>query len=395
MSQLVSSFDAFKEYGPGSASVGPLTVDVQSDLELNPQDDAALASLVSQRPEVGVFVSKPWLSGFFLQPPPATEPALVLLREGRTLRAVAPIAIRPTRSHVRVALLGGGMGSDRVDLLAARGFEATAADTFLLWLAETFGPRRFLLELRDVPASSPLWGAIHRAAAERTLRLVLQPREVYTHPYLPLGSSEPADLDEAPSTARLRSVDKHRRRLERRCRLRIEVLDDLDGISEAFSTLARLLHARRTSRGETSVLDQPRMVRHHQHILPLLLHRGHLRMIQLTADDRIIAVFYGVACGKWWGYYLAGYDAEWAGRIHLGQITLAAAIEQATLEGATEFDFLKGAERVKYNWPVRERASLDADVFSDGTAVQFARARRASRDAAVALTKSARDLFCA
>ena len=83
-------------------------------------------------------------------------------------------------------------------------------------------------------------------------------------------------------------------------------------------------------------------------------------MIRLSADMRTIAVFYGLATGAptgvprtaaasggprggWWGYYLAGFDREWAGRIHLGRITLAAAIECASREGAAEFDFLKGA----------------------------------------------------
>jgi len=116
-------------------------------------------------------------------------------------------------------------------------------------------------------------------------------------------------------------------------------------------------------------------------------------MIRLSADARTIAVFYGLASGRWWGYYLAGYDREWAGRIHLGQIALATAIEFASKEGATEFDFLKGADRVKYLWPVRERATLDADVYSEGSGAQFKRVTRATRDAAAALAKSGRDLF--
>ena len=72
---------------------------------------------------------------------------------------------------------------------------------------------------------------------------------------------------------------------------------------------------------------------------------------------------------------------------------LSAAIDTAAAEGAAEFDFLKGAERVKYVWPVRERAALDADVFSETSGAQFVRARRATRDAAAAISKSARRLF--
>jgi CelD/BcsL family acetyltransferase involved in cellulose biosynthesis len=116
-------------------------------------------------------------------------------------------------------------------------------------------------------------------------------------------------------------------------------------------------------------------------------------MIRLSIDMRTIAVFYGLASSGWWGYYLAGYDRQWAGRIRLGQITLAAAIDLASREGATEFDFLKGAERVKYLWPVRERSSLDADAYSEKSGSQFTRAVWATREAASAFVKSARDLF--
>ena len=128
-------------------------------------------------------------------------------------------------------------------------------------------------------------------------------------------------------------------------------------------------------------------------VLPQLLAEGSLRMLRLTGDARTIAVYYGLARGRWWGYYLAGYDREWAGRIRLGQITLAAAIDLAAREGATEFDFLKGAERIKYMWPVLERATMDADVFSDRSGAQFTRATRATRDAAAALSKTARGLL--
>jgi CelD/BcsL family acetyltransferase involved in cellulose biosynthesis len=334
------------------------------------------------------------LSGFFAEPPAGAELALVLLREGRTLRGLVPIAVHPTRSHVRVTLLGGGIGSDRVDLLAARGFEAVASDAFFFWLGEMFGPRGVLLELRNVPANSSLWGAIHRAGAERTLPLVLQPREVYTHPYLALSAPEPSTLSDAPSTQCLRSVEKHRRRLERRGGLKIELLDELAHVRDAFETLTRFLHAQRSGRGEGALLTDPRAVRFHRHVLPMLLYAGHLRMLRVSSGDRTIAVSYGIANGSWWGHYLAGYDREWAGRLQLGHVTLAAAIERASQEKANEFDFLKGAERVKYFWPVRERTTLDADVFSEGSAVQFARATRATRDAAAALAKSARQLFC-
>lgn len=367
-----------------------LCVELKRDLDLQPADAAVLDALIERQPHVGVFLSPAWLSGFFADPPAGDEPVIVLLRQGSTLRGVVPIALRETLTHVRVSLLGGGYGSDRVDLLAARGFEAMASDAFLSWLAEMFGPRGFLLELRDVPASSPIWGAIHRAGAEKTVRLALQPKEVYTLPYLALAGLEPDELHESPSARCLRSLEKHQRWLEHRCRLTVERLLNVDDVMDAFDSLARFLHAPWRGRGEGSVLENPRLVRFHRHALPRLSSEGRLRMLRLRDGDRTIATFYGVACGGWWGHYLSGYDREWAGRIRLGQITLAAAIRMASREGATEFDFLKGVERIKYEWPVRERGTLDADVFSEASGAQFARATRATRDAAAALTKTAR-----
>jgi len=82
-----------------------------------------------------------------------------------------------------------------------------------------------------------------------------------------------------------------------------------------------------------------------------------------------------------------------AGRIHLGKVTFSTAISLAVAEGATEFDFLKGAEGVKYLWPVNERVTIDAEVYSGRSGAQLTRARRASRELASAVVKSMRDWF--
>jgi CelD/BcsL family acetyltransferase involved in cellulose biosynthesis len=369
-----------------------LTVEIRRNVDLEPHDGRALDAMIDNRPYVGVFLSPAWLQGFFTSPPAGAEMFLLMFRQGAELRALVPVVVRQSLTHVCVSLIGGASGSDRVDLLAARGFEALAADTFLSWLGQTFGAKGYLFELRDVPATSSLWGAIHRAGAEGTLRIALQPREIYTLPYLSLDPADPPAVLDSPSSRALSSLVKHRRWLEHRCHLQIDRISCAEGALDAFDHLVRFLRARWHG-ATSSVLDDPKVVNRHRSTLPRLLADGRLRLIRLTGDDRTIAVFYGIASGNWWGYYLAGYDREWAGRIRLGQITLAAAIECARREGATEFDFLKGAERMKYVWPVHERASIDADVFSEKSGAQFTRATRATRDAAAALTKSAKGLF--
>jgi len=369
-----------------------LHVEIRQDMNLDPIDVDELNGMIAERPYVGVFLTPAWLAGFFAEPPDGVTLSVLLFRQGPKLRGLVPIAVRPTLTHVCVSLVGGGSGSDRVDLLTARGFEALAADMFLEWLAERFGSSGFLLELRDVPATSSIWGAIQRSGLEHTVPLALQPREIYTLPYLTLSAAEPTSIAESPSASALRSLTKHRRWLEHRCHLRIERVSCVDAALAAFEALIGLLRARWRG-AAASALDDPEVARRHRRAIPLLLADNRLRMIRVHGDDRTIAVFYGISSGRWWGYYLAGFDREWAGRIRLGQIVLSAAIDMAAAEGAAEFDFLKGAERVKYVWPVRERAALDADVFSETSGAQFIRARRATRDAAAAISKSARRLF--
>jgi CelD/BcsL family acetyltransferase involved in cellulose biosynthesis len=363
-----------------------LSLSVRRDLAWSAEETAALDALVNARPQVGAFLTPAWLAGFFAQPPPGAELSILVLREQGALRGVVPVAIRRMLSRVSVTLLGGGAGSDRVDLLAARGYEARFADMFLDWLEDSFGPAGFVLELRDVPGDSALWGAIRRTGMEQKLPLTLVPREVYVLPYLNLDERCNGSIGDPSAAFASKSSRQHRRALERRGPLKVNILQDRDDVLCAFDDLVRLLHARW---GDGSALADPRVRRFHRSALPLLLRDRRLRMIRLTAGARPIAVFYGLAAGSWWGYYLAGYDRQWAGRIRLGQMMLATAIDLSSQDGAVEFDFLKGAERIKYHWLVRERVTLDADVYSGKSGAQLHRATRAMREAAGALARTA------
>src|SRR5204863_1597360 len=125
--------------------------------ELPSDDAAAIDRLLESRPEVGVFLSRAWLSGFFAEPPPGVQqPLLVVFRAARKICGLATVGIQPAGASVHVSLLGGARGSDRVDLVAARGFERACADAFVSWANVEFGKRALILELRDVPAESPI-----------------------------------------------------------------------------------------------------------------------------------------------------------------------------------------------------------------------------------------------
>src|SRR5215212_8704474 len=92
---------------PVAAGNGRITIEIKRDLDLQPAEATAFEALIVSRPEVGVFVSRAWLSGLFAEPPAGVEPMLILFRDGDVLRGVAPIGILHARTHVRICLLGG------------------------------------------------------------------------------------------------------------------------------------------------------------------------------------------------------------------------------------------------------------------------------------------------
>jgi CelD/BcsL family acetyltransferase involved in cellulose biosynthesis len=56
-------------------------------------------------------------------------------------------------------------------------------------------------------------------------------------------------------------------------------------------------------------------------------------------------------------YYIGGFDPRFAA-LGPGTLLIAHAIEQARLEGAAAFDFLRGAEPYKYRWGAASRPTF-------------------------------------
>jgi CelD/BcsL family acetyltransferase involved in cellulose biosynthesis len=379
------------------AADGRLVVSVRRNMDWTADELASLDAIVDARPHLGVFLTKPWLSGLLAAPSPDGEPSILVFHQHGALRGLVPLAITDTWAGMEVSLLGGAFRSDRIDLLADRGYEPRLAEQFLEWLSELGGRRGFVLKLRDVPGDSPLWGAIRRTIDEGKAPFVLVPREVHTLPYLPIEERDAGSLEDR--TTRDTSQRRQWAMLGRRGALKIDLLDDAQDVMRAFDVLTQLLRARWGA--GRSVLDDARTRLFHHSVLPELLSEGRVRMILMRSGLRPVGVCYSFAGGarladrgrSWWGYYLSGYDREWAGRIHLGRLIVATAIDLAARERAQEFDLLKGAERYKYFWPVRERVTVDADLISGTSRTQVRRASVAARHAAVSLVKAMRALL--
>jgi CelD/BcsL family acetyltransferase involved in cellulose biosynthesis len=133
-------------------------------------------------------------------------------------------------------------------------------------------------------------------------------------------------------------------------------------LDELLTALFELHAARWRTRGLPGVLADDVVQQFHRDVAPAMLGEGELRMYATRIEERIVAVFYGFAHGGTVYYYLSGYDPELE-KLSIGTLIVAHAIEQAVRDGATTFDFLRGAEEYKYAWGAEDVVNRRRQIF--------------------------------
>jgi CelD/BcsL family acetyltransferase involved in cellulose biosynthesis len=122
-----------------------------------------------------------------------------------------------------------------------------------------------------------------------------------------------------------------------------------DDPAEFLEHLLRLHRARWTSRGEPGILDDPRVQRFHEQALPQMLMAGLARCYTIHIAGEIVGAYYGFLDRGRAYAYLGGFDPAFSEESP-GSILMGHAIAEAVREGASEFHFLRGQERYKYDW---------------------------------------------
>ena len=135
-----------------------------------------------------------------------------------------------------------------------------------------------------------------------------------------------------------------------------------DTLDELLTSLFDLHAARWKIRNLPGVLADETTQQFHRQVARRMLDAGMLRMYATRVGDRIAAVFYGFALHGTVYYYLSGYDPDLE-KLSIGTLIVAHAIEEAVRDGATTFDFLRGAEEYKYAWGATDRMNQRRQLF--------------------------------
>jgi Protein involved in cellulose biosynthesis (CelD) len=135
-----------------------------------------------------------------------------------------------------------------------------------------------------------------------------------------------------------------------------------DTLDDLLTSLFDLHAVRWKRRNLPGLLADDTSQHFHRQVARNMLEAGMLRMYATRIGDRIAAVFYGFALHGTVYYYLSGYDPDLE-KLSIGTLIVAHAIEEAVHDGATTFDFLRGAEEYKYAWGATDRMNQRRQLF--------------------------------
>jgi CelD/BcsL family acetyltransferase involved in cellulose biosynthesis len=180
-------------------------------------------------------------------------------------------------------------------------------------------------------------------------------------PYLDLDAHESWEAYLQSRSSNLRQqVRRFTRRADQAGSMRIRRTESADQLPADMAAFFRLHDARFGTRGG-STLSSERAQQFHLDFAAAALRRGWLRLWFLELDGSAIAAWYGWSLGRRYSYYNSGLDPDHS-PLRPGFVLLAAVIESAFSEGASEFDMLLGDETYKYRFAEGERTVSDVSI---------------------------------
>jgi CelD/BcsL family acetyltransferase involved in cellulose biosynthesis len=293
-----------------------------------------------QRTQVTPFQTPMWLLPWWRNFG-SNDLAMIVSRGADGIDAIAPLYIlRDDESDESLGLLLGTGISDYLDVIgdASLVIDAMAELNCQLW------------DLQQLqPTSSMFNVALPDGFSENV-------DDQEPCPVLPLTTFESLG-----STHFQKKLRYYRRALERSGDVRIET-PTAETLDDLLTCLFDLHAARWKRRDLPGVLADETTQQFHRDAARRMLDAGLLRMYAIRSNDRVVAVFYGFALNGIVYYYLSGYDPDLE-KLSIGTILVAHAIEQAVRDGATAFDFLRGAEEYKYAWGATDRMNKRRQLF--------------------------------
>jgi len=331
---------------------------------------AEWTELLASSPSDTVFLTWEWLHTWWEHCAGRRRLALLTVRDGKDLIAIAPWAVRPPQSSRlsftrRLEFLGtGAAGSDYLDVIVRGGAEEPALQAIEAALEKVDAAVDFAQT-----RSGSLAGRLARALQERGWWL----RRTVTNscPFIPLTGLSWSSYLQGLGASHRANLGRRARALARAHDVAFTAAGTEEERRRFFQALVALHNARRRGIG-SDAFDRPDRIAFHDRFSALALEQGWLRLLLLRLDGQPVAALYGLRYRDVFSFYQSGFDPERA-RQSVGLVTMGWSIRQAIDEGASEFDFLHGEESYKSLWTQTRRPLGRLEIYPPRAAGAFAR----------------------
>lgn len=260
------------------------------------------------------------------------------LRAGGELRGLAPLYV----NNGEVLFIGSGV-SDYLGVLLDPSIEVPGAQAVFDHLAGCGGWS--LCRFQDMRPSC----ALLAVKPPDKLKAELTPGETC------LGIDLPSVVEEFRKThGRTGKCGSKRlwRQLEARG-MKVEMaVDEAEAVSFT-DTLFRLHSKKWEAAGKSGVLQGPEIRAFHDEATLGFQKKGMLRLYRMRFAGRELAALYGFEHRGRLYTYLMGYDPDFSS-LSPGRLMLLSVAEDCITRGVVGMDFLRGAEKYKYDWSPKE-----------------------------------------
>lgn len=312
-----------------------------------------------------LFLTWEWLHTWWKHLAGDRRLAILALRCGGRLAALAPFCLRPGNWWHRRPLpvlefLGNGcVGSDYLDFIVRRGYEAEARQAFTAGLAQ----QRLVLDWMQLRRGSCFAAGVGQDLGERGWSTA--ETTTNTCPFIPLSGVSWNEYLGTLGAEHRYNFNRKWKRLNRDYTVQFEPVYLEEQCRESIDLVIELHNLRWRDRGGSDAFHTEDLVEFHREFSRVALRRGWLRLYVLRLNQKPAACLYGFLYGGTFYFYQSGFDPEYQ-KQSVGLVSMGLGIKSAIEGGATEYDLLHGTEEYKSHWSRDRRDLSRLELFPPG-----------------------------
>lgn len=307
-----------------------------------------------------IFLSHAWLYSWWEVYGNDGSLHIVVCREstGNRLVGLFPACIRARRHFFRSLSFFGSdhVCSDFMDCIALPEHAEKVWGIFADYICQVHNEWD-VVELKDVLNTSPL---ISMLEYRPEVNICTTGKKTLC-PYMVLPESWQAYLGTLSKKMRWK-VQYERRNLERHYTVKIRQTESVEELAQLWPDMVRLHQQRRTAKGDDGIFTSADFSRFLFAACERLLKAGSLRLSFLELNGENVAFILAMKTGTSTFYYQSGFNIDFS-RYSVGSVLLGYVIENASNEGCTHFEFLRGDEKYKYEWASEKREMVEIFMY--------------------------------